>query len=180
MPKKNQRLVPVQDLAEIPQFRTENEEAEFWGSHSFGSKLLDQGGALPADALPDEWEASHRRAVILTALPVEYSSVRSHLTRITEDVHQRGTVYEVGTFETGRTSWSVGMCQVRAGNANAALEAERAIEHFHPNIVLFVGVAGGLKEVRLGDVVAADRVYNYHAGKAGETFEPRGNLSESS
>src|SRR5437879_3723475 len=88
-------------------------------------------------------------AVILTAIPVEYEAVRAHLSGILEETY-RGTVYERGTFSAGKRLWDVGIAQIGAGNAGAASEAERAIAYFHPSIILFIGVAGGLKDVALG------------------------------
>jgi nucleoside phosphorylase len=117
-------------------------------------------------------------AVILTALPVEYCAVRRHLRGLKEEVY-KGTVYERGMFLDEACQWKVGIVQVGAGNAPTAAEAERAISYFQPRVVLFVGVAGGLKDVQLGDVVAVTKVYGYESGKAGLTFQIRPEVGRS-
>ena len=81
-----------------------------------------------------------KKAVILTAIPCEYAAVQQRLTNCMEDVHQSGSVYEIGEFD----DWSVLIAEIGAGNERAAAEAERAIGYFQPQVVLFVGVAGGL------------------------------------
>ncbi|MBE9082831.1 NACHT domain-containing protein [Tolypothrix sp. LEGE 11397] len=113
------------------------------------------------------------RAVILTALPVEYLAVRPYLTNLQEEMHPQGTIYERGKFIANGQAWEVGIAEVGAGNAGAAVEAERAIAYFKPEILFFVGIAGGIKDVAVGDVVAATDVYGYESGKVGEQFFTR-------
>ncbi|NJN13062.1 MAG: hypothetical protein HC836_42070 [Richelia sp. RM2_1_2] len=126
-----------------------------------GNKNLQQG------------EQNQPCAVILTAIPVEYKAVRAHLIELREELHSQGTVYERGKFVANGMVWDVAIVEIGAGNTGTALEAERAINHFQPSVILFVGIAGGIKDVSLGDVVAATKVYGYESGKARIAFEPR-------
>src|SRR6266478_7201655 len=121
-----------------------------------------------------------RIAVVLTALSVEFKAVRAHMTGLRTVEHPSGTIYEMGLFSSGSQHWTVAIVQTGAGNVRAAIEAERAIAHFIPSHVFFVGVAGGIKDVKLGDVVAASKVYGYETGKAAEEFRTRTDIGESS
>jgi nucleoside phosphorylase len=103
---------------------------------------------------------STKVAVVLTAIQVETEAVLRHLV-------DRGRERVVDTwFQTGRFDrWTVAIAEVGPGNARAATIAVRAFTHFRPEIAAFVGVAGRLKDVQLGDVVVATKVYNYESGK---------------
>src|SRR6266567_3813539 len=108
--------------------------------------------------------ASRGRAVILTAIEVEFMAVRKHLVGLHEEVYN-GTVYDRGNFASEKWSWDVLIGQVGAGNSASAAAVERAITYFDPEVVLFVGVAGGVKDVKVGDVVAVTKAYGYESGK---------------
>lgn len=114
-----------------------------------------------------------RRAVIATALPVEYQAVRAHLVDVREETHVDGTVYERGIFRSPEAEWDVLLVETGPHNDIAARETERALAHHRPVVALFVGVAGGLKDVRLGDVVAASAVSGYESGAVETEFKSR-------
>lgn len=119
-----------------------------------------------------------RRAVILTALGLEFDAVRAHLREVTEETID-GTVYERGWFVGDHLAWEIVVVECGAGNAAAGMAAVQAISQYQPAVALFVGIAGGLKDVKLGDVVAATKVYGYESGKWEDTFRPRMDLHHS-
>jgi nucleoside phosphorylase len=120
------------------------------------------------------------QAIILTALESEYMAVRAHLNNLREEIY-KGTIYERGNFSASQWQWDVGVVQIGSGNTSAGIEAERAITYFNPQVTFFVGVAGGIKDVKIGDVVAATKVYGYESGKVqNATFYVRPDVGESS
>lgn len=127
-------------------------------------------------------EVAMSTAVILTALPVEYLAVRAHLEKLTEFVHPQGTVYESGKFIAEKQTWKVGIVEIGAGIVGAAVETCRVISYFNPDLLFFVGIAGGIKDVKIGDVVAATKIYSYESKKVGnrDSIGIRPTLGESS
>jgi nucleoside phosphorylase len=107
--------------------------------------------------------------VIITALDVETRAVLRHLGKFTVET-VGGTGFFCGRFE----GWEVAVVEAGPGNAYAAAIAVRALTHYKPVIALFVGVAGGIKDVAIGDVVVATKVYGYESGKdTAKGFLPR-------
>jgi nucleoside phosphorylase len=112
-------------------------------------------------------------AVILTALELEHNVVAAQLTGPITEHTERGLIFDVGSF-TGKCGWTVAVAQSGPGNTAAGVLLERAVAAFRPQVAMFVGIAGGRKDVRHGDVVVADAVYDYESGKAGTTdYLPR-------
>ncbi|KQX71575.1 5'-methylthioadenosine/S-adenosylhomocysteine nucleosidase [Streptomyces sp. Root1310] len=105
-------------------------------------------------------------AVVLTALPVEYDAVRALL----ESASLDEVVLDDGTrLERGRlagTGWTVALAELGEGALTTAALTTRIVSALAPECLLFVGVAGGLKDdLRLGDVVVGTKVYAVHGGK---------------
>lgn len=113
-----------------------------------------------------------KRAVVLTALGAEAEAVTAHLEDCREVAHPHGTRYQRGSWGS-EEGWDVLVAEIGAGNQGAAAHAERAIAFFKPEVALFVGVAGGLKDVGVGDVVFGTKVYGFHSGKDDGELKPR-------
>ena len=122
--------------------------------------------------------AGKNRAAFVTALGLEFAAVESHLTDLRNNKHAAGTVYRIGKF-AGQVEWEVAIVEAGMHNEAAAVETERIITHFKPSVLFFVGIAGGLKDVALGDVVAVTNAYDYEAGKDEKDFKPRPQIAQS-
>jgi serine/threonine protein kinase/nucleoside phosphorylase len=116
-------------------------------------------------------------AVVITAIACEFEAVRARLTNISEDTYS-GTVFEVGQLKDD-PRWRIAVTEAGPGNNAAAAQTERAIARYRPQVALFIGVAGGLKDVNLGDVVAATKAYGYERGKDMKTFQTRPDVGSS-
>lgn len=112
--------------------------------------------------------------VIQTALILEQQSVIDRLSNICDYVHPVSkTIYKVGNYLSNDNKLQIFIGRTNQTNTNAAIETERIIQHFNPSYIFFVGVAGGLKDVVIGDIVIGSDVYGYERGKAKNEFFPR-------
>jgi len=120
--------------------------------------------------------------LVLTALPVERDAVNKHLTGTKLEKHPEvGTDYHRGIFATPSGNIDVVVGRTGQTNINAALETERALEYYSPSHAFYVGVAGGLKDVKVGDIVIGTDVIGFERGKAEDgEFKPRPQFGASS
>lgn len=144
-------ITPMRDIAELP------------------GKVRDE---------VEKRQTRDREAVVVCAIANEQEAILACLSELTEEEY-RGTVYTSGTVETDNGSWNVHTVLIGTGNERAALEAERAINHFTPEVAFFIGIAGGIKDVQLGDVVVSTDIYGYEAGKDKAGFRPRPRVARS-
>jgi len=108
--------------------------------------------------------------IIYTAIPEEFEAVTKHLSDKEDTfLESTGTFYQIGHYN----NFTIAVTQTEAGNVKAASEVERGINNFSPKYIFFVGVAGGLKDVKIGDVVVGTKVYSFEIGKEAEVYKPR-------
>jgi nucleoside phosphorylase len=120
-------------------------------------------------------ERPSKTVVIVTALAVETNAVLRQLGPWKEEI-VKDTVFFRGTFE----GWDVAVVEVGSGNVSAAVLSGQAISYYNADVALFVGIAGGIKDVVLGDVVVATKMYGYESGKeTAKGLKPRPELQRS-
>lgn len=150
--------------------RERSEEAE-----RRSRKSAQPNGSTKAHSV-DEAPGSKRDPLVLavlTALPLENAAVIRCLKNRKVVVGPLGTRYVFGTFGASGHEWVVACTCVGAGNLATALVAQQTAIWLKPDLVGFVGVAGGLKDVVIGDVVVASKVIGYESAKVGSQLLPR-------
>ena len=122
------------------------------------------------EILAEATARSMRRALLVTALPIEMRAVRAHLTNLGSCAGRDGTIYECGVFSGTTEEWLVVVVETGAGTHPAQSVVTYAHTMFGPfEIQIFVGVGGSRKsDAPLGCVVASDHVYMPYSGKYGE------------
>lgn len=109
------------------------------------------------------------KILLLTPLKIEYKAVRKHLLIDSiQPIHIEGSRYEQGKFQGYYQSYDIILKQTGSKNTDIALATERAIQHLHPEIIILTGIAGGVKDVKIGDIVVANKLYGYESGKETE------------
>ena len=106
--------------------------------------------------------AAHASPVaILGAFDEEVTILESQL------VNPKAHTIERMQFLTGTLNGqNVVIARTGVGKVNAAMTATLLIEHFHPNQVIFTGVAGGLNpDLQIGDIVIAQKTAQHDLGR---------------
>lgn len=112
--------------------------------------------------------------VIQTALALEQQAVVSKLIEVADYEHPiTKTIYKVGNYYSNGIKLKIVVGRTNQTNINAGIETERIIQHFNPTYLFFLGVAGGLKDVKIGDIVIGTDVIGYERGKSKNNFLSR-------
>ncbi len=161
-------------------------------SHSISdASLLSSGDEEPAHATngTDASDGSHEAAtmnepyacaIFVTALELEYQAIRNHFPGLQRTVDAHGTVFEEGRFTGNTREWNIVLVRGGVGNVDVATAVASAIGRYSPDVMMFVGVAGGVKDVAIGDIVVASDAYYYESTKSVERELARSRSSSSS
>ena len=118
----------------------------------------------------EEFRAHPRRALIITTVDHESRAVKAHFID-SEILSGKNAVFEYGRFSDPAGDWLVVHAITAQGNTDACvvtLKAHQEFGSFH--VLIFVGVAGSLKEsIPIGSVVIGDYIYNGHSAKVEDT-----------
>jgi nucleoside phosphorylase len=107
-------------------------------------------------------------AVVVTALPLEYAAVRSHLRHLEKITLPSGIQMERGHLDG--TSWDVAIAET--GLNRTALPTQFIVNELRPQVLLFVGLADALKRgVAIGDVVVAETVHMLRSNRSLSNLE---------
>ncbi len=127
-----------------------------------------------AEVLKDADERGLRRALIVTALPLERDAVRAHLTDLGVCVGDDDELYECYEYRCGgkigdftAQGWLVIVAECGAGTHVAQSAVMYANQMFKPfEVILFIGIAASRKkDIVIGSVIASDRIYYPLVGK---------------
>lgn len=113
--------------------------------------------------------------VILCPIAVEFEAVYQLL----EDTEEgNGPVlaqdFALGYVSAANHIWKVALVETGSRTEHLGAITARVMYYFQPKYILLVGVAGGIKDVAIGDIVIATKAYGYDSGKESENgFDSR-------
>lgn len=120
-------------------------------------------------------QAPEAVVAILTPIEVERQAVLAQLEHwepySSKKTH---TLFSVGQFQGRHHRYKIYNLLSGSGVGETTAAIESMMHEFEPDIVLLVGVAGGVKDVQKGDLVIGERAYGYERGKqTGDAFLAR-------
>ncbi len=157
-------------LAEFPRRTADIEEV----MQAWNIRKQDRATATPA---PPRASARERpRFAVITALQLETAAVLAQLDDIREQTLSTGTIILTGILRDGGHEVEVAVAEAGPGNVHAAALTTDVGLALRPSALIFVGIAGAIKDVQLGDVVVATKVYLYASGKAADAGKGKGSV----
>lgn len=106
--------------------------------------------------------------VILTPIELEYTILRSLISDAQPVKGPSGRYHEQGSLSNRLAPLSAAIVLGSSKTTDIALVTKRIIDDLNPKVLILAGIAGGVKDVSIGDVVIASKAYGYESGKESE------------
>ncbi|PHI21073.1 hypothetical protein CEQ90_05175 [Lewinellaceae bacterium SD302] len=106
--------------------------------------------------------------VILTPIELEYTILRSLVSDAQPVKGPSGRYHEQGSLSNRISPLSAAIVLGSSKTTDIALVTKRIIDDLNPKVLILAGIAGGVKDVSIGDVVIASKAYGYESGKESE------------
>lgn len=104
------------------------------------------------------------KLAIISPVPVEHAAILARLHNLGEQLKE-GNRYVTGGFEGKYHRYEVVTQLTGSKNEVLADATGRVVRLFEPAVVILAGIAGGVKDVQVGDVVVGTKYYGYESGK---------------
>ncbi len=118
-----------------------------------------------------------KKILVITALRKEYLAVREHLTDIKQEIIN-DFIIEKGIIKNCKNA-KIYIYESGVGREKAAISTENLTREIKPDLTIFIGIAGGIKDLNIGDILVASKVYGFQGGKSGDKFYARPELGKS-
>ncbi len=104
--------------------------------------------------------------VILCPLSIEYNAVRKYLANISfKQENQFNLSYEEGQIISSENIWNIALFETGGKIGNLQARTTQILHSLKPNYIFLVGIAAGIKDVGIGDVIVGTKAYGYESGK---------------
>lgn len=107
---------------------------------------------------------STRKVLVVVALPTEREAITDLLDDVDEGIQFAERTCTRGRLTDDELKWDVLVREAGRGNEAAGIDVDHLAGEFNPHVVLFLGIAGAIKDANRGDVVYATYVKGYEHG----------------
>jgi nucleoside phosphorylase len=109
--------------------------------------------------------------VILTAVEREFHEIMECLPNYYSEETYGAHRYEIFQKIINNSQFKIAISMTGQGPSEAAAHAAHAILTYNPILIVFFGTCGAVKkDVNIGDIIIAERAYDFLRGKEGEVF----------
>lgn len=109
------------------------------------------------------------KILIVTPLKLEYDAIVERIGNCPcgEDTNLN-LIHKKYTYSHGEYVCDILLVEVGEGNIAAALNTKKALDAFLPDYVFLSGIAGGIKDVIIGDVVVSTEIRSYEPARVSD------------